>query len=227
MVNKRYFSSKKKGKLNPWFITGYTDGEGSFSIRLRTKSNSPLGFHISVVYSIGAEVNPLNLDLLEQVKVYFGDVGSISKSGNMYYYEISSVKSLVNVRKHFEEFPLIYCLINFLIQFNPITTLWRLKIGAGFTGIGVTALKWVGRYIFGNISNNLVIVLRLVFLNFKMKNENNNYIAYKRYFSTYSKDQLLSVSSNSVNSSDHSLSDLLLGKSELKGSTLSDPEFIE
>ncbi len=29
-----------------------------------------------------------------------------------------------------------------------------------------------------------------------MKNKNNNYIAYKRYFYTYSKDQLLSISSN-------------------------------
>lgn len=29
-----------------------------------------------------------------------------------------------------------------------------------------------------------------------MKNKNNNYIAYKRYFFTYSKDQLLSISSN-------------------------------
>jgi len=43
---------------------------------------------------------------LEQVKEYFGEVGSISRSGNMYIYEISSLKSLVNVRKHFEEYPL-------------------------------------------------------------------------------------------------------------------------
>ena len=106
MVNKRYFSSKTNGKLHPWFITGYTDREGSFSIRLRTKSNSQFGFHLSIVYSICAEINPLNFKLLEQVKEYFGGVVSISRSGNMYYYEVSSIKSLVSVRKHFEEFPL-------------------------------------------------------------------------------------------------------------------------
>ena len=105
MVKKRSISSKK-GKLDPWFITGYTDGEGSFSIRLRTKSNNQFGFHISIVYSICAEINPLNLKLLEQVKEYFGGVGSISRSGNMYFYEISSIKSLVNVRIHFEKYPL-------------------------------------------------------------------------------------------------------------------------
>lgn len=62
-----------------------------------------MGFHVSIVYSICAEVNPLNLKLLEQVKEFFGGAGSISKSGNMYFYEISSVKSLLNVRRHFED----------------------------------------------------------------------------------------------------------------------------
>jgi len=71
--------------LNPNFITGYVDGDGSFSIRLRKSSSSTFGYNASIVFSIGAEVNPLNLKLLERVKDYFG-VGSISKSGNMYFY---------------------------------------------------------------------------------------------------------------------------------------------
>lgn len=97
MVNRHYLSTKPESKLNPWFVTGYTDGEGSFSIRLRTKSSSILGYHVSIVYSIGAEVNPLNLKLLERVKDYFGGVGSISKSGNMYSFEVSSLKALLEV----------------------------------------------------------------------------------------------------------------------------------
>ena len=105
--NKRHFSSEPiNNKFHPWFITGFTDGEGSFSIRTRTKPASQLGFHVSIVYSICAEVNSLNLKLLEQVKQYFEGVGSISKSNNMYFYEISSIKSLEHLRKHFEEFPL-------------------------------------------------------------------------------------------------------------------------
>lgn len=145
MVNKRHFNSKTNGKLHPWFITGYTDGEGSFSIRLRTKSNSQFGFHISIVYSICAEVNPLNLKLLEQVKEYFGGVGSIRRSGSMYSYEISSVKSIVNVRKHFEEFPLqttkyvhfkLWCQVMDIIEkkrtFNKIRLIKVLSIKSVF-----------------------------------------------------------------------------------------------
>jgi len=44
--------------------------------------------------------------LLEKIKDYFGGVGSISKSGMMYYYEVSSPKALINIRNHFEQFPL-------------------------------------------------------------------------------------------------------------------------
>lgn len=106
MVKRQYLSSLSPGKLHPWFVTGFTDGEGSFSIRLRKKSSSLFGFHTSIVYSIGAEINPLNLNLLEKVKDYFGGAGSISKSGNMYIYEVSSLKALIDVRAHFEKFPL-------------------------------------------------------------------------------------------------------------------------
>ena len=102
MVTKKLFSTKSsnKLKLDPWFITGYTDGEGSFSIRLRKKLNSPLGYQISIVYSLVAEQNPLNLILLENVKKFFNDEGSISKSANMYSYEISAVNALNLVKEH-------------------------------------------------------------------------------------------------------------------------------
>ena len=145
MVNKRFISSKKKkknqktkGKVHPWFVTGYTDGEGSFSISL-------FGFQISMVYSIGAEVNPLNLELLEQIQKYFGGVGSISQSDNMYYYEISSIKSLLSVRKHFEEYPLQttkYFYFKLWCQFMDI-----IEKKEGFTKLGINKVLSI-QYLF-------------------------------------------------------------------------------
>lgn len=105
-INKQGGSKSEEAiYLNPNFITGYVDGDGSLSVRLRKSSTSPFGYRASIVFSLGAEVNSLNLKLLERVQDYFG-VGSISKSGNMYYFEISSPKALIKVRKHFEEYPL-------------------------------------------------------------------------------------------------------------------------
>lgn len=108
MVTKNFFSTKSsnKSELHPWFVTAYTDGEGSFSIRMRKKLNSSLGYQVSLAYSIVAEQNPLNLILLEKVKEYFKGEGSISKSANMYSYEISAVNSLNLVKEHFENYPL-------------------------------------------------------------------------------------------------------------------------
>lgn len=92
--------------LAPWFITGYTDGEGSFSIRFRRSVKGLLGIKVSLVYSICAQVNPANLNLLRSVQAFFNGIGSISKSGDMYIYEVSSLKTLIFIRKHFEAYPL-------------------------------------------------------------------------------------------------------------------------
>lgn len=58
------------------------------------------------MFSIGAEINPHNKVLLEKIKEFFGGIGWISASGNMYTYEITSLNSLQVVIKHFEEYPL-------------------------------------------------------------------------------------------------------------------------
>lgn len=74
-------------KLNPYFVTGYADGESSFSIRFRKSADA-------------------NRELLENIKEFFDGVGWISTSGNMCTYEVTSFKSLQIVRKHFENYPL-------------------------------------------------------------------------------------------------------------------------
>jgi len=108
VIDNSIYNTKNGRSLHAWFITGYSDGDSSFSIRLRSNLSGKLGFRVSIVYSIGAEINPENRKLLEQVKKYFGGVGSISKCANMYVYEIASIKAPLRgiVRKHFEEFPL-------------------------------------------------------------------------------------------------------------------------
>ena len=92
--------------LNPYFVTGYVDGEGSFSVRLRKSAESRWGYKILPVFSIGGQINPYNRELLEKVKEFFGGVGWISTSGNMYTYEVTYLKSLHVIRNHFENYPL-------------------------------------------------------------------------------------------------------------------------
>jgi hypothetical protein len=98
---------KEKQKLHPYYVTGFTDGDGSFSIRIRKSKTNKVGFTVGPVYSIGAEANIEKLKLLKKVQNFFGGVGSISKcGGNMYIYEVSSLKSLNIIINHFENYPL-------------------------------------------------------------------------------------------------------------------------
>jgi len=106
MNKEKLENTSKEFNLHPWYVTGYSDGESSFSIRVRRNLLSKLGFHISIVYSIGAERNFENEKLLRSIKNYFNRYGSISKCGNLYLYEISSIKELKTIRAHFESFPL-------------------------------------------------------------------------------------------------------------------------
>lgn len=104
--------------LDPYFVTGYSDGESSFSIRLRKSIDSKWGYKILPVFSIGAQINPHNKILLEKVKEFFPPrpslrrgggrrgIGWISASGNMFTYEVTSFNSLQVIRKHFEKYPL-------------------------------------------------------------------------------------------------------------------------
>jgi len=58
---KRIISSKTLNNLsqikslNPWFITGYTDAEGSFSIKYQKRPTPGFKFYVSLIFSICAK----------------------------------------------------------------------------------------------------------------------------------------------------------------------------
>ncbi len=88
------------------YITGFVDGEGTFSIsfsrreKLRTK--------IEVRPSFSISQHKRNLKILQKIQRYFG-VGAIrfSKRDQNYKYEVRSINDLIRVIiPHFEKFPL-------------------------------------------------------------------------------------------------------------------------
>lgn len=93
-------------KINPYFITGFVDGEGSFVIRIRENNKLKVGWNVELSFQIG--IHSKDKALLEQIKNYFGGVGKISKSGsNLLQFRVSLTKDLQVVISHFEQFPLI------------------------------------------------------------------------------------------------------------------------
>jgi hypothetical protein len=74
-------------KLNPWFVTGFTDAEGCFTFSISRKLGSQLGWTINLVFEISAFNNPANREFLELLPVFFGG-GKIYLSGSQLYFKV-------------------------------------------------------------------------------------------------------------------------------------------
>jgi hypothetical protein len=92
-------------KLNPWFITGFTDAEGSFSVIVLKSNNLKVQWQARLYFQISLHVK--DKILLEQIKNFFG-VGEIyTKTSDSIIYTVKSIKDLTVIINHFEKYPLI------------------------------------------------------------------------------------------------------------------------
>ena len=96
---------KNESNLNPWFLTGFTDGEGSFIINIYRHNTCSTEWSIQLVFKIG--LHQKDLALLEQIQSYFG-VGKISKhSSQSIEFRVQPINDLATVISHFDKYPLI------------------------------------------------------------------------------------------------------------------------
>lgn len=105
-LGKRYYSTKPV-LLNPYFVTGFSDAEGCFMIRIHSNKTYTLGWTTNASFEIGLHLK--DIALLEAIKTFFG-VGKITISENrdVASYRVNSIKQLVeNILPHFDKYPLI------------------------------------------------------------------------------------------------------------------------
>lgn len=92
--------------LYPSFITGFCDGESSFSVNLAKNDNSPVGYFVICVFSI--TLHKKDEVLLESIKAFFNNAGNIYKDRENYLrYCVSSAKDIEIIIKHFDKYPLV------------------------------------------------------------------------------------------------------------------------
>lgn len=107
--NSRSYSTsnvKQLTPLNPYWITGFSDAEGCFSISFKKTKSSKVGYYIRPSFIIHLDAK--DYSLLEKIKLYFG-VGYISKGDkNTFYYGVSSLSDLNEIIiPHFLKYHLI------------------------------------------------------------------------------------------------------------------------
>jgi hypothetical protein len=92
--------------LDPWYVTGLTEGEGCFCISLAVRAKLRTGLEVRPSFSLS--LNEKDLRLLEGLKAFF-DCGWIreSKGDRTFKYEARSIGDLTGIiLPHFERFPL-------------------------------------------------------------------------------------------------------------------------
>lgn len=101
--------------LNEYFITGFTDAEGSFRIRISKSKERKIGWVVEPIFQITLLRRVYGLDqkdlvILQLIQKTFKGVGSITKMGssNGWMYRISSIKDFNEIiLPHFTKYPLI------------------------------------------------------------------------------------------------------------------------
>nr|YP_009663730.1 hypothetical protein [Dactylella tenuis]QCW06867.1 hypothetical protein [Dactylella tenuis] len=93
-----------KNKLNPWFLTGFSDAESSFSILIQPRYDSKTKWRVKAIFAIS--LNKKDIEILESICFSFG-VGQIYHSGTKFYYRVESFKELNVIIDHFDKYPLI------------------------------------------------------------------------------------------------------------------------
>ncbi len=91
--------------LDPWFVSGLTEGEGCFCISLALRSKLRTGLEVRPSFSLS--LNERDLELLRDLQAFFG-CGWIreSKTDRTFKYEARSVEKLLDpIIPHFERHP--------------------------------------------------------------------------------------------------------------------------
>ena len=134
---KRNFSTlKKNSKLNPWFLTGLIDAEGSFIISIKINKELKLGWRVRSIFSIC--LHSRDLSLLLELQEYFGGIGSISKNKNRkeVIYSVNGLKDLTTVLiPHFEKYGLLTQKAADFILFTKVVELMNTKAHLSLEGL--------------------------------------------------------------------------------------------
>jgi len=105
IINKATTLQSSPVNLNPWFLTGFTDAEGSFILSIYKDDTKTTGWRVQAIFQI--ELHEKDLALLELTQKFFG-VGKIySPRKDLKQYKVRSTKDLQVIINHFDRYPLI------------------------------------------------------------------------------------------------------------------------
>ena len=152
--------------LNPMWVTGFSDGESSFSVSIARNSLYKTGYKFIPAFAI--ELKDKDLDLLQKIQCFFKGAGKIHliKNKGHAVYVVSSIYELDSIiLPHFIKYPLLTKKrISFLL-FKDIVNLMSNKSHLTLDGaqsiinIRASMNKGVTKNFLNNFPNTVPVVL--------------------------------------------------------------------
>ena len=93
-------------EINPWYISGFVDGEGSFLVSFSKRPLLALGIEVRPSFTVSQHER--NKDVVYQLQCFF-DSGSVryNTRDHTYKFEVRSLSELIEkIIPHFEAYPL-------------------------------------------------------------------------------------------------------------------------
>jgi hypothetical protein len=106
IFTQRHFATGSYQKLNPYFITGFCDGESYFNVSISKNSKLKVGWAVKL--SFGINLHKKDQELLENIKVFFNEIGVImDREKNVIKFTVTSITDLEIIINHFDKYLLI------------------------------------------------------------------------------------------------------------------------
>jgi hypothetical protein len=137
--NKLNYSTLSRQKLNPWFVTGFSDAEGCFYFSICSDSRMKTKWRVTPSFTIKLHIK--DIAILEAIKYTLG-VGVIRKSSATnslrFRFNGESFTELQIIINHFDEFNLITAKVSDYLLFKKCFEL--IKKGEHLTEQGILEL---------------------------------------------------------------------------------------
>jgi hypothetical protein len=94
-------------ELNPFYVTGYSDGEACFHLAIGKNTRYKLGYYVNPGFTI--TVHKKDREILTRIQKFFGGIGvvQITSRKHMIQFRVFSIQDLNIILNHFDQYPLI------------------------------------------------------------------------------------------------------------------------
>ena len=103
IINNNISIEQNLNKLNPNWITGFCDGEASFTISI---SSSTTNNNWIIRPSFSIHLHKKDIKILELIQFYFNGIGNINISKDSVIYRVRKLEDLLIINSHFINYPL-------------------------------------------------------------------------------------------------------------------------